>query len=139
MSAKENCGPAILHAYFPRFMRLDQWLWTVRLYRTRTLAQAAIKAGHVTVDQLAVKPAREVRPGETVAARTGDITRTYRVVGYPKSRVAAKLVPEFAQDVTPPEEFERLKAKAEEPAFRPRGLGRPTKRDRRKIERWLGD
>lgn len=118
-------------------MRLDQWLWTVRLYRTRTLAQAAIKAGHVTVDQQAVKPARELRTGETVAARTGDITRTYRVSGFPKSRIAAKLVPEFAQDLTPPEEFERVKAKEAESAFRPQGLGRPTKRDRRQVDRWL--
>jgi ribosome-associated heat shock protein Hsp15 len=120
-------------------MRLDQWLWTVRLYRTRSLAQAAIKDGHVTVETLVTKPAREVRAGETVAARTGDITRTYRVVGFPKSRVSAKLVPEFAEDLTPPEVFVRLKEKAEEPGSRPRGLGRPTKRDRRQLERWNGE
>lgn len=120
-------------------MRLDQWLWAVRLYRTRTVATTAIRSGEVTVDGVAPKPAMEVKPGQTVAAKTGDITRTYRVIGAPKSRVGAPLVAGFAEDLTPASEFERAKQQAEQPGFRPRGAGRPTKKDRRQILRWSGD
>jgi ribosome-associated heat shock protein Hsp15 len=120
-------------------MRLDQWLWGVRLYRTRTLATTEIRAGHVTVDGTTPKPAHEVRPGQLVAARTGDITRTYRVIGAPPSRVGAPLVPLYAEDLTPPGEFLRQKEKAHEQAYRPRGEGRPTKRDRRQMLRWSGN
>lgn len=120
-------------------MRLDQWLWAVRLYRTRTLATTAIRAGRVTVDGVAPKPALEVRPGQTVAAQTGEITRTYRVVGHPPSRVGAPLVAQFAEDLTPPSEFQRVREQAQQPGFRPKGAGRPTKRDRRQILRWSGN
>ncbi len=67
----------------------DQWLWNLRLYGSRMLAQAAIKDGRVLVDGVAIKPAREARAGETVAARTGDLTRVYKVLGFPSRRVAA--------------------------------------------------
>jgi len=116
-------------------MRLDQWLWTVRLYRTRTLATVAIRNGWVTVNGDVVKPAREVQLGQQIQARTGDITRTYRVLGTPESRVSAPQVAQFAEDLTPASELERRR----EPsvlavAVRPRGSGRPTKRDRRTID-----
>jgi len=119
-------------------MRLDQWLWAVRLYRTRTVAAAAVRSGHVTIAGETLKPARGVKPGEIVAALTGDITRTYRVVGHPPSRVAARLVPTFAEDLTPPEACARPSkaGTTDGPPVRPRGSGRPTKRDRRAVERW---
>jgi ribosome-associated heat shock protein Hsp15 len=117
-------------------MRWDQWLWNVRLYRSRSLAQEAIKDGRVLVDGVAIKPAREARAGETVSARTGDITRVYRVLGFPPRRVSAPEVAAFAQDLTPPEAREEARQKVLEPGFRPRGAGRPTKRERRQIERW---
>ena len=119
-------------------MRLDQWLWAVRLYRTRTVAVTAVKSGDVTIAGETLKPARNVKPGEIVAALTGNITRTYRVVGYPPSRVAAKQVPAYAEDLTPPEAYAppgRSGLIDGTPA-RPRGSGRPTKRDRRAVERW---
>jgi ribosome-associated heat shock protein Hsp15 len=119
-------------------VRLDQWLWAVRLYRTRTLAAAAVKAGQVAVDGLSAKPARTVHPGERISARTGDITRIYRVLGEPPSRVGARHVPEFAEDLTPPSELETRMGALMEQAYRPKGEGRPTKRDRRRIERWTG-
>jgi ribosome-associated heat shock protein Hsp15 len=117
-------------------MRWDQWLWNIRLYRSRSLAQEAIKDGRVLVDGVAIKPAREARAGETVSARTGDITRVYRVLGFPPRRVSAPEVAAFAQDLTPPEAREEARRKVLEPGFRPRGAGRPTKRERRQIERW---
>ena len=118
-------------------MRLDQWLWSVRLYRTRTLAIDAIKHGWVTVDGVVTKPAREVQPGQQIQARTGDITRTYRVRGHPTARVPAARVPEFAEDLTPPEALVRPRtAELTGVAVRLRGAGRPTKRDRRALERF---
>ena len=117
-------------------MRWDQWLWNVRLYRSRSLSQEAIKDGRVLVDGVAIKPAREARAGETVSARTGDITRVYRVLGFPPRRVSAPEVAAFAQDLTPPEAREEARQKVLESGFRPRGAGRPTKRERRQIERW---
>ncbi len=119
----------------PICMRLDQWLWAVRVYKTRTNATEAIKAGHVTVNELAAKPAREVRALDLIVARVGDITRTVRVVAMPPSRVSAKLVAEFAEDLTPPEEYaKRREPSFLAPVFRPQGTGRPTKKQRRQIE-----
>lgn len=117
-------------------MRLDQWLWAVRLYRTRTLAADAIRSGHVRVDGQPVKPARDARPGDLVTARTGSITRTYRVIGHPTTRVGAPLVSGFAEDLTPPSPSPAPGAEfMPVPVHRPRGSGRPTKRDRRTLER----
>ena len=116
-------------------MRLDQWLWAVRVYRTRPLAVAAIKGGHVKLNGLPTKPAREVNPGEIITAQTDSLLRTLRVIGSPSSRVGAKLVPQYAEDLTPPEELERAKARALIPVpTRPKGMGRPTKRDRRILD-----
>jgi len=117
-------------------MRLDQWLWAVRVFKTRSLAADAIKAGHVRVNDAPCKPAREVRAGDTVIARVGIMTRTVRAIAAPKSRVAAKLVPEFAEDLTPPEEYTRRpEPDLLPPMFRPQGTGRPTKRERRETDR----
>ncbi len=117
-------------------MRLDQWLWAVRLYKTRPLAVQAIKAGHVKVNGESTKPAHQARAGEIVSARTGSITRTYRVLDTPRSRVSAKLVSQYAEDLTPPEEYERQKLLAMAPGVpvRPRGAGRPTKKERRILD-----
>ena len=121
-------------------MRLDQWLWAVRLYRTRTVAVAAIKNGWVTQDGQETKPSKDVQPGQRISARTGDITRTYEVVGYPASRVSAALVPSYAIDHTPPEEYQRPRQPAPDGvAVRARGTGRPTKRDRRQLDRFQDD
>lgn len=114
-------------------MRIDQWLWVVRIFKTRALSAGAIKAGRVTVNGLSCKAARELKPGELVVARTGEITRTVRFLAAPASRVGATLVAQFAEDLTPPEEY----AKHREPNFLPtmlrlKGAGRPTKRDARR-------
>jgi len=120
-------------------MRLDQWLWAVRVLKTRTLAADGIKGGHVRINGEPCKPAREVRPGDTVVARVGIMTRTVRVIAAPPSRVSAKLVAQFAEDLTPPEEYARRpEPNFLPPMFRPQGAGRPTKRDRRSMER-LGE
>ena len=110
-------------------MRLDQWLWAVRIFKSRSLSAEAIKGGRVKVNGAATKP------GELVVARIDMLTRTVRVIGAPPSRVGAKLVPLYAEELTPPEEF----AKRRDPNFRPisirpKGAGRPTKRERRRLD-----
>lgn len=80
-------------------MRLDQWLWEVRIFHTRTRAAEAIKAGRVSADCVQCKPAHEVKVGELVVVSFGEAQRAWRVVGFPRSRVGAKLVPQFAQEV----------------------------------------
>jgi ribosome-associated heat shock protein Hsp15 len=116
-------------------MRFDQWLWAVRVFKSRTLAVAAIKAGHARIDGEIVKPSHEMKPGELVTARIELMTRTLRVLAAPPSRVGAKLVPQFAEDLTSPEELEKRRVPRLLPsAFRPPGAGRPTKRERREID-----
>ncbi len=121
-------------------MRLDQWLWAVRVFKTRVLAVEAIKARHVKVNGEETKPAHEARAGELVTARVGVMTRTLRVLDTPPSRVAAKLVAQFAEDLTPLEELaKRDERTPRAPAFRPKGAGRPTKRERRVMDEMSGE
>ena len=120
-------------------MRLDQWLWAVRVFKTRTSAAAAIKAGHVRINDEPCKPAREAHVGDVIVARVGIRTRTVRVIGAPPARVGAKLVPQFSEDLTPPEEYaKRPEPNLLPPMFRPKGAGRPTKRERRETDRIQG-
>ena len=117
-------------------VRLDKWLWAVRLFKTRALATDACRAGSVTVNELAAKPGRDVHAGELVGVRQGLITRTLRVVGVPRSRVGAKLVAEFCTDLTPAAEFEKARVRRlQQVIAREKGSGRPTKRDRRLLDR----
>jgi len=119
--------------------RIDKWLWAARLFKTRTLAADACKAGSVEIAGIAVKPAREVREGETITVKQGLIVRTLRVTGIPKSRVGAKLVAEFCDDQTPASEFEKVKAqRVQQVLARDKGAGRPTKRDRRLLDKLFG-
>ena len=119
--------------------RLDKWLWSVRVFKTRPLATAACRAGKVLIGELAAKPGRDVHVGETVTIRTGVITRTLKVTGLPRSRVSAKQLREFMTDLTPAAEYERAKqAGLEHLLARERGRGRPTKKDRREMGRLFG-
>lgn len=118
-------------------VRLDRWLWAVRLYKTRTLAAEACRGGHVKVNGQPVKPSRDVRVGDLVQARTGELHRTVRVRGTLENRLATKAVPLYLEDLTPPEEVERARnPESRAGLFRAPGSGRPTKRDRRLWESW---
>lgn len=120
-------------------MRIDKWLWAARVFKARALATEACRAGHVKLEGVPVKPARIVHPGETYVVHTAALTRTVRVAGVAERRVAARVVPTLLEDLTPPEELERMRRTAVEQVLaRPRGTGRPTKRERRQIDRWLG-
>lgn len=119
--------------------RLDKWLWSVRVCKTRPEATALCRSGRVQVNGIDAKPGRDIHVGETVTARVGMITRILKVTGIPKSRVGAKQLPEFMSDLTPAAEYERAKqAGIEHMLARERGKGRPTKRDRREMGRLFG-
>ncbi len=119
--------------------RLDKWLWAMRVFKTRPLATDACRAGSVVINALVAKPAREVHVGEVVTVRLGWFTRTLKVVGVPRSRIGAKLLSEFCVDLTPLEEFEKLRERsAQQMLARGPGSGRPTKRDRREIDGFFG-
>lgn len=118
-------------------VRIDKWLWAVRVYKTRSMATAACRSGKVYIDGQKVKPSREVKEGDVVEVEINPhFTRTLKVLQILNNRVGAKLVPEYAEDQTPEEEYNRLKKYNElNWERRDRGLGRPTKKDRRNIDR----
>ncbi len=119
----------------PTEVRLDKWLWAVRLFKTRGLATEACAAGHVKIGGQRVKPARSVHPGELVEAQVGEIERTVRVLGLLDRRVGAALVPRYIEELTPPEELNKPREARIEPFIhRPKGAGRPTKRERRMLD-----
>ena len=119
-------------------IRIDKWLWAVRLYKSRSLATEACLAGHVKIDAHNVKPAREIRAGDVVSVRTGFVQRTVRVLAVLEKRVGAKAVERFLEDLTPPEEYEKARQHRAQPVVKyPKGWGRPTKKDRRQLEGFI--
>jgi ribosome-associated heat shock protein Hsp15 len=117
-------------------IRIDKWLWSVRVYATRSLATDECKKGRVTIGGVAVKPSRIVKVGETILVRKNPVTYTYKVIELLGKRVGAKLVPLYMQDLTSPEELKKLDDSQGGALFtRDRGAGRPTKKDRRDIDR----
>ena|GEM_PF-28343 len=120
--------------------RVDRWLWSVRLFKTRTLAARACSAGHVRVNGQAVKPSRALRPGDMVNAHLGPITRTVKVLAALKRRVGAKAVSAYLEDLTPQSEYQKPREQQLAPkGLRPKGAGRPTKRERRVLTSFFGE
>jgi len=119
--------------------RLDKWLWSVRLFKTRTLAIEACTGGGVLVNGQPAKPARSVRCGDVVVASVAGVRRTVKVLAPLSKRVGAKLVPQYIQDLTPAEEFAKPRERELGAGHRPKGAGRPTKRDRRVLGSFFGD
>ena len=117
-------------------MRIDKWLWAVRVFKTRSQAGAACKGGKVKIGGQSVKASREVNVGEEISVSLISISRTIRVKTLLNNRVAAKMVPDYMEDLTPQEEYDEQKLKQKMNAeYRRRGEGRPTKKERRIIER----
>lgn len=115
--------------------RIDKFLWAIRAYKTRSEATEACKGGKVKVVGVPAKPSRAVQPGDVIQLRKGIVTYTYKVLRPLENRVGAKLVPDFAENLTPEAELEKLRAPVE--SFfvtRDRGAGRPTKKDRREMD-----
>lgn len=116
-------------------VRVDVWTWGVRLYPTRTAATDACRAGHVRVNNTRVKPSHNVRPGDTVRALTPGGERIVVVVGLTTKRTSAAIAVTNYEDHSPPPEPKEMRAA---PILRERGSGRPTKRDRRRVEQLRG-
>ena len=121
-------------------MRIDKFLWCTRYFKTRNVATNAVKNGHVRINGNVVKPSREVYPSDTIIVRKNQIDYQLLVLDIPPSRVGAKLVDIYRKDTTPKEAFQNneLLALAKE-HYRKKGLGRPTKKDRRDIDEYLSD
>jgi len=116
-------------------VRIDKWLWAVRLFKSRSSATEACASGKVQVNGQPAKASRNLKPGDCITAVASEILRTVKVTGLLEKRVAAKLVGQFLEDLTPASEYEKPKEKNLQPfVYRPKGSGRPTKKDRRQIE-----
>ena len=121
-------------------VRIDKWLWAVRLYKTRTIAAEACRKGQVSLNGVNLKPSRMVKVGEVISVRKPPITLSFRILQAIENRVSAKLVPEMLEDVTPPEQYELLElSKISGFVDRARGTGRPTKKERRDLDTFLSD
>lgn len=116
-------------------VRVDKYLWSVRLYKTRSQATDACRSGKVTINEQEVKPSREVKEGDIISISKDSIIRTIKIIQLLKNRVGAKLVDQYMEDLTPQEEYDKLVTiKSKKFEYRQRGLGRPTKRERRDID-----
>jgi ribosome-associated heat shock protein Hsp15 len=117
-------------------IRIDKWLWAVRIFKTRSMASSAGRAGKVKIDDQETKPSRDAHIGDVISIRVNPhFTRTVKVIGLLSNRVGAKLVPNYAEDLTPQEEYDKLKKYNElNWERRDRGIGRPTKKERRDLD-----
>jgi ribosome-associated heat shock protein Hsp15 len=121
-------------------MRIDKFLWAVRFYKTRNIAADAIKKNHVRLNGITAKPSKDVFGGDELIIRKNQIDYKILVLDIPKSRVGAKLVPQFIKDQTPKEAFANQELlKDAKNYYRKKGTGRPTKKDRRDIEGFVRD
>lgn len=119
-------------------MRIDKFLWSVRLFKSRSLASDSVRDGKVEVEGVRVKASREVGAGDEITVRRGAWSFQCRVLAVPSSRVGPKLVEEYIKDITPQEDRERRELLREARRNPLKSLGRPTKRDRRKLDDWAG-
>lgn len=116
-------------------LRIDKWLWAVRIFKTRSQASEACKKGKILIENIQVKPSRVIKVGEIVFIKRPPVTYQYKVLGLLGKRQSAKIVVEYVEDITPDEEKTKLEMQKHAGfELRDRGVGRPTKRERRLIE-----
>lgn len=121
-------------------MRIDKFLWSVRFYKTRTVAADEIKKNRVSIGENVVKSSKEVKEGDVIKVRKNQIDYKIKVIQIPKSRIGAKLVALHVRDMTDPQQYEILQLRRmEQSYYRSKGEGRPTKKDRRDIDDYVGD
>ena len=119
--------------------RIDKWLWVARIFKTRSIAADACKNGRVTVGGTNVKPSRMVKVGETVSVRKPPITYSFKILQAIEQRVGAKLIPQVYENVTTPDQYELLEmTRISGFVDRARGTGRPTKKERRSLDAFIG-
>ena len=116
-------------------VRIDKYLWAIRVYKTRSEATDACNGGKVRLNGIDSKPSKAVHPGDVIVIRKGAVTYTFKVLALVDKRQGAKLVPQYAENLTPQEELDKLRAPVETFFLkRDRGTGRPTKKDRRQMD-----
>jgi len=115
-------------------VRIDKYLWAVRLYKTRTLATEACKKGRVSVDDMPAKPSRTVTTGDVIEVKKMPVLYSYRVKDPIEKRVGAKIVDQYVENITAQEELQKLEMKDDFFIKRDRGMGRPTKKERRLLD-----
>ena len=121
-------------------MRIDKYLWCIRLFKTRSIATEACKKGHVKIDGTNLKPSKDIFGNEEITVRKNQINYKIKVLDIPPNRVGAKLVDLYRKDLTPKEEFEKTELlKYSKDYYRKKGTGRPTKKDRRDIDDYYED
>ena len=119
--------------------RIDKWLWAARIFKTRSIAVDAIKNGRVTIGGMNVKPSRMVKVGEVINVRKPPVTYSFKILKTIEQRVGAKLIPEIYENDTPPDQYELLEMNRISGFIdRQRGTGRPTKKDRRALDEFVG-
>lgn len=118
--------------------RIDKWLWAMRVFKTRSIATDACKKGRVTMSGMNVKPSRTIKVGDEISVKKPPVIYTFRVKALSENRLGAKLVPDYMENITSPEQYEILEmAKISGFIDRRKGLGRPTKRDSRQINQFV--
>lgn len=119
--------------------RIDKWLWAARIFKTRTIAADACKNGRVSVNGVNVKPSRMVKVGDVVGVRKPPVTFSFKLINPIEQRVGAKLLPEIYENVTPQDQYDLLEMnRISGFVDRARGTGRPTKKDRRQMDAFVG-
>lgn len=119
-------------------VRIDKWLWAVRVFKTRSLASESCRKGTVSINKVEVKPSRDIKVGDEIHVRKNPVTYCYKVLALTEKRMGAKLVPEFMKDITPAENLKILEMqKYMQWSNRDRGTGRPTKKERRDMDSLL--
>ncbi len=119
-------------------VRIDKWLWAVRLFKTRSLAAEACRKGKILIGDQEIKPSKTIKIGDVIQVKRNPVLFSYEVIGLIENRVGAKLVPDFMKDVTTPDQLElyelgKINAKIQ----REKGTGRPTKKERRELDSFL--
>ena len=121
-------------------VRVDKWLWAMRVFKTRTIATDACKKGRVSMGGSPVKPSRTVKAGDVIDVRKPPITYTFRVVRLTENRLGAKLVPDYLENLTPQSQYDLLEmTRISGFVDRRKGLGRPTKREGRELASFKDD
>lgn len=119
--------------------RIDKWLWAARIFKTRSLAADACKNGRVSINNVNVKPSHMVKVGDTVNVRKPPVTYSFKILKTIEQRVGAKLIPEIYENVTSPDQYELLEMnRISGFVDRARGTGRPTKKERRALDAFIG-
>ena len=116
---------------------IDKWMWATRIFKTRTIATEACKKGRVSIGNVSVKPSRTIKAGEIIQVRKPPVTYSFKVLALTEKRMGAKLVPEYLENVTPQEQYDILEMNRISGFInRSKGLGRPTKREGRKLKKF---